>query len=276
MVSSVCGSNSYKTEQINLFIFTFKIKQILNFKPIIMKKNSKSLGWKKTAVVTLAIPLTLGATPVWATPHTPVAYETVQTHSKIIGVRQINPTTVEILFSNNQRLAMDFYGENIFRLFQDNSGGIIRDPEATPEARILVDNPRIPLSTLNVEDVDGAITISTTKVKVQLDKNTSLLKVINLDTQSIVLEESKPILFEKDKVTITLKENPKEYFYGGGVQNGRFSHKGKAIAIENQNSWTDGGVASPTPFTGLPTDMVYYGILSKKGNMTLEQKNKET
>ena len=137
MVSSVCGSNSYKTEQINLFIFTFKIKQILNFKPIIMKKNSKSLGWKKTAVVTLAIPLTLGATPVWATPHTPVAYETVQTHSKIIGVRQINPTTVEILFSNNQRLAMDFYGENIFRLFQDNSGGIIRDPEATPEARIL-------------------------------------------------------------------------------------------------------------------------------------------
>ncbi len=213
-----------------------------------MKKNSKSLGWKKTAVVTLAIPLTLGATPVWATPHTPVAYETVQTHSKIIGVRQINPTTVEILFSNNQRLAMDFYGENIFRLFQDNSGGIIRDPEATPEARILVDNPRIPLSTLNVEDVDGAITISTTKVKVQLDKNTSLLKVINLDTQSIVLEESKPILFEKDKVTITLKENPKEYFYGGGVQNGRFSHKGKAIAIENQNSWTDGGVASPTPF----------------------------
>ena len=27
-----------------------------------------------------------------------------------------------------------------------------------------------------------------------------------------------------------------------------FSHKGKVIAIENQNSWTDGGVASPIPF----------------------------
>ena len=49
-------------------------------------------------------------------------------------------------------------------------------------------------------------------------------------------------------MTLTLKENPQEYFYGGGVQNGRFSHKGKAISIENQNSWTDGGVASPTPF----------------------------
>ena len=62
------------------------------------------------------------------------------------------------------------------------------------------------------------------------------------------MEELAPVSFEKDKVTITLKENPKEYFYGGGVQNGRFSHKGKAIAIENQNSWTDGGVASPYSF----------------------------
>jgi hypothetical protein len=45
-----------------------------------------------------------------------------------------------------------------------------------------------------------------------------------------------------------LADSNNEYFYGGGVQNGRFSHKGKIIAIENQNSWTDGGVASPVPF----------------------------
>lgn len=213
-----------------------------------MKRNCNSTRWKKTAVLTLAIPLFLGTSPVWAASHPPMPYETVQTHAKIIGVKQINPTTVDVLFSNNQRMTVDFYGENIFRLFQDNSGGIIRAPEATPQAQILVDNPRIPLSMLNVEDTDGTITISTAKIKIQLDKNTSLLKVINLDTQSVVLEESEPVMFDKDRVTVTLKETPEEYFYGGGVQNGRFSHKGKAIAIENQNSWTDGGVASPTPF----------------------------
>lgn len=32
------------------------------------------------------------------------------------------------------------------------------------------------------------------------------------------------------------------------MQNGRFSHKGKKIHILNTNQWTDGGVASPTPF----------------------------
>jgi hypothetical protein len=92
------------------------------------------------------------------------------------------------------------------------------------------------------------VTITTGKVRLQLDKSTALLKVTNLTTNKIVFEETKPVVYEKGKTILTLKENPDEYFYGGGVQNGRFSHKGKAIAIENQNSWTDGGVASPTPF----------------------------
>ena len=67
-------------------------------------------------------------------------------------------------------------------------------------------------------------------------------------TGKCVIEEIAPVVFGPKEVTVTLKENPEEYFYGGGVQNGRFSHKGKVIAIENQNSWTDGGVASPAPF----------------------------
>lgn len=213
-----------------------------------MKKSINGSKWKKAALCTLVLPLVLGATPARATEKNPIVCENVQTGLTIIGVKQINPTTVELLFSDNQRMTIDFYGENIFRIFQDNAGGIIRDPEAKPEAQILVDNPRIPLAALNVEDANGAVTITTAKVKLQFDKGSSLLKVTNLETQSVVVETAKPILFDKDKVALTLKENPEEYFYGGGVQNGRFSHKGKAIAIENQNSWTDGGVASPTPF----------------------------
>ncbi len=32
-------------------------------------------------------------------------------------------------------MTLDFYGENIFRMFQDNAGGVIRDPQAEPEAK---------------------------------------------------------------------------------------------------------------------------------------------
>lgn len=63
----------------------------------------------------------------------------IQQTSGILRAERVNPTTVDVLFTNNQRMTIDFYGENIFRVFQDNSGGIIRDPEAKPEAQILVD-----------------------------------------------------------------------------------------------------------------------------------------
>ena len=166
----------------------------------------------------------------------------------VSSVNRLNATTVEVLLANNQRMLLDFYGDNIFRVFQDNNGGIVRNPEAKPEAQILVNSPRKSLSDLNIGESSGNITVSTSKISVQIDRSNGLMKVINLSTGAMVLEELKAPNFEKNKVTLTLKENTDEYFYGGGVQNGRFSHKGRSIAIENQNSWVDGGVASPTPF----------------------------
>lgn len=192
--------------------------------------------------------LILGTCPLKSSAYPGNLNEIEQSKKTITGYQRINPTTVDILFSDGNRMTLDFYGENIFRAFQDNNGGIIRDPEAKPEAKILVDNPRKPISVMEISDASGTISISTGKIKLELDKNTSLMKITDLESNQIVLQETEPVFFEKNKVTITLKENPDEYFYGGGVQNGRFSHKGKAIAIENQNSWTDGGVASPNPF----------------------------
>jgi hypothetical protein len=168
--------------------------------------------------------------------------------NEVTGVKKLNPTTVEVYLTNSRTMTFDFYGDNIFRLFQDNSGGIIRDPEAKPAAKILVDNPRHKISKLVVTETGNQISIQTEKMNIVLDKSSSLFKVINLKTNAEAFELLAPATFEKDKVSLTLKENPQEYFYGGGVQNGRFSHKGKKIAIENQNSWTDGGVASPAPF----------------------------
>ncbi|UIR56818.1 DUF5110 domain-containing protein [Sphingobacterium sp. SRCM116780] len=166
----------------------------------------------------------------------------------IVSAKKINATTIEVLFSNNQRLTFDFYGDHIFRLFQDNAGGILRNPEASPAAEILVSNPRKAVPYLNLADANNQITIATDKITILIDKSTNLLKVVNQKNKNESVVFTKPIQFEKGKVTLSLQENPEEYFYGGGVQNGRFSHKGKAIAIENQNSWTDGGVASPTPY----------------------------
>lgn len=203
---------------------------------------------RRMVLLTLALPLAFSYPPAQARPIKGGTQEIVQQQCRVLGVQKINPTTVEVRLSESQRLTFDFYGENIFRLFQDNTGGILRDPVASPQAQILVNTPRKGVSILTCHEEADRISISTARISIEMNKQTGLMKITNLQTQAVVLEETAPALFKKNSVMLSLKEHPQEYFYGGGVQNGRFSHKGKVVAIENQNSWTDGGVASPTPF----------------------------
>ncbi|SMC86800.1 TIM-barrel domain-containing protein [Pedobacter africanus] len=229
---------------------------------------------KRTAILLLALPLILAGTNSIAQKKTAAAQHSAPENPKAISAKKISPTVIEVLLSNKQKMLLDFYGDNIFRLFQDNSGGAMRDPEAKPEAKILVANPRKPVAKLSVSEDTNLITIITPKVNIQIDKRTALLKVINPLSHTVAIESIAPVKFDTKAVTLTLKENPQEYFYGGGVQNGRFSHKGRAIAIENQNSWTDGGVASPTPYYWSSNG---YGVLwhtFKKGRYDFGAKEK--
>ena len=193
----------------------------------------------------------LAATMLWTSNLPAQATADNEKVSSVVSVNKINPTTVEVKLNNSQRTTIDFYGENIFRFFRDNNGGIVRDPkpyEGYPDAQILVDTPRKAVSKLDIEQNEKAYIVKTEKIELNICKTSGQIKVKDLATDKIVIEETAPALFKKNKVTITLKGNPEEYYYGGGVQNGRFSHAGKVIAIENQNSWTDGGVASPAPY----------------------------
>lgn len=170
------------------------------------------------------------------------------TANDVTGIRRINNTTAEMMLSDGHTLTVDFYGPSIFRLFQDNSGGIVRDPEASPEAKILTNNPRRDVGKLTVSSDDQKVSVSTANVRVDFAKKGALVSVTDLRRQHTVVSQTEPTLFERGKTTLTLSQQPNEWFYGGGVQNGRFSHRGEKIDIVNTNSWTDGGVCSPAPF----------------------------
>ena len=174
--------------------------------------------------------------------------DTQRSTAPITGAVRMNPTTIELIYADQQRATLDFYGENIFRLFQDPQGGIVRNPEAVPPAQILVDQPRKEVGQLQLTDTDGRITIETDVLRVDIDKRTSRFALTDKRTGREVAAATAAPEFDQRRVTLRLAEQTDEYFYGGGVQNGRFSHKGKKIKIVNTNQWTDGGVASPTPF----------------------------
>ena len=159
------------------------------------------------------------------------------------GIQKLNETTVQVTLSNGQQIYFDFYGGNIFRVFHDPEGGIIRDPQANPAAQILVDNPRKAVS-IQVDAMSGMVT--TKAMQVKIDATTGQFTVVKNGRE--VVRQTEPTVFGKGKVTMTLSQAEDAYFYGGGVQNGRFSHKNEVIAIVNTNNWVDGGVASPCPY----------------------------
>ena len=183
----------------------------------------------KVWALALTLPVCLAAPAAGATvPFSPIQAAVGQQQPLVSEATLLNPTTVEVLFSNQQRMMLDFYGENMVRFFQDNAGGIVRDPEAVPPAQILVDRPRLNPGTLQLEDEQGKITVRTPLIAVEIDKQSGLFCIRDLASGKAVVEETAPVQFTGQQVTLTLKENPDEYFYGGGVQNGRFSHKGFA------------------------------------------------
>lgn len=164
-------------------------------------------------------------------------------------VTTLNPTSVEVTFDDEKTsMLVDFYGPNVFRVFQDPNGGIVRDPKANPPAQILVDNPRRCPGKVDVKTEGGVTTVSTSAVQIEFPAEGKTFSVTDLRTGKKVIETLRPIEYTAKNTTLAIAENPGEYFYGGGVQNGRFSHKGQLIEIVNTNSWVDGGVSSPTPY----------------------------
>lgn len=164
-------------------------------------------------------------------------------------VTRLNPSAVEVRFDGDSTsMLVDFYGPNIFRLFQDPSGGIARDPQADPPAKILVGAPRRSVGEIVVKKEAEGPSVTTSRVKLQFKNDSRLFTVTDLATGKETVRMLAPVDYNGKRTAVKLAGRPGEYFYGGGVQNGRFSHKGKSIDIVNTNSWTDGGVASPTPF----------------------------
>ena len=159
--------------------------------------------------VAVSLPMVANATNETPSASTAITAQAAQADG--VQILRINPTTVELCFANHRRVAVDFYGENIFRIFEDHNGGVMRDPEAKPEAHILVDNPRTKVGSLQITEQGDEITLASSKAKVIFNKTTGLFKIVNAENGKTVATQSAPSTFTPEKVTLTLEEQPDEY-----------------------------------------------------------------
>ena len=88
----------------------------------------------------------------------------------------------------------------------------------------------------NVKESDNQIIVSTNEVELLIDKDSAKMELKNSDGET-VWKEKESLKYDGNKTIQTLDTEDDEYFYGGGMQNGYFSHKNRKIEIVNKSKW---------------------------------------
>jgi alpha-glucosidase len=157
--------------------------------------------------------------------------------------------------ANKVQVKISFYRPDVFRILAAPSG-IFADPKNDPKKAQIVIDSTICAEPIQVHETPTLIDFTTSKLMLQVEKKNCTFKLWG-EHHKLIWAETKPISFGP-KTTQTLSTKPDEYFFGGGQQNGNFSHKGKNIEIVADGNWDDGGHPNPAPFYMANTG---YGVL---------------
>ncbi|MGX7777054.1 discoidin domain-containing protein [Streptococcus pluranimalium] len=160
-----------------------------------------------------------------------------------------------ITFETGETAQLDLYNNHVFRYNIEKPGSEFVDtPVPSREDRpadiiikTLSDYKAKYQNVGRMSENDTTYTITTDKIQLVFDKATARMSIFDKDDR-LITKEVLPVQITDSSATQTFTQAADEYFFGGGMQNGRFSHKGNKINIVNENNWVDGGVASPNPF----------------------------
>lgn len=206
-----------------------------------------------------AIPVLNFAPPASAAPGDPGVIKTVTPEvpvdsagtplGRVTGFTQ-NSNVVD-LAAEEGAVRVTFLDESNFRLEADPSG-TFTDPANTDQgdpartANIVVGKDKFAGGAVTVTDGDWLV-IATAKVTVEINKETTQLKVSRADG-TLVFEESAPMTFGAKSATQHLAPQDGEQFIGGGMQNGRSVHTGALINIARNFDWDDDGYPNAVPY----------------------------
>ena len=133
-----------------------------------------------------------------------------------------------------------FLTEDLFRVqvapggrFVDETDMVVTDfPGVTPE----------------VTETAGYVQLATAAVVLRVYREPLRFGFYRPGDEAPIVEEKRPLSWEDGATTQFLSRRPDEQFFGGGMQNGRFSHRHKAIDIAVSYNWNDGGCPNSVPF----------------------------
>jgi len=143
---------------------------------------------------------------------------------------------------NHARVQVEFCRDDIFRIQMAYNGEF-----TNPAGNDIVINPPSENPPVSFKQMDGYYLMSTSKVALRAYQNPLRFAMYKPGNEVLIWEETNGLTYGKETVQY-LKRGDNEYFYGGGMQNGRFSHRDKTILMRIDWNWEDGGAPNPAPF----------------------------
>ena len=143
---------------------------------------------------------------------------------------------------NHAKVEVDFCRDDIFRIQMSYNGEF-----TNPAGNDIIINPLNENVNVKFTKEGGYYLMATSKVALRAYLHPLRFAMYKPDNKTLVWEEKKSLTYGKETVQY-LARGANEYFYGGGMQNGRFSHRDKTILMRIDWNWEDGGAPNPAPF----------------------------
>lgn len=175
----------------------------------------------------------------------------------LAGIQDIKKTETEysIKYNSGETAKIYILNDHVFRFYMSPTGEFLEYPvPMNPDDFAKINSKRVsdydttPFSTSILKQNDYQAMVETKEIKIIFDKLEGTFGVKDKRTNKNALEEDQSLCYSVYNTVQKLKQSDDEFYFGGGMQNGRFTHKGQIVRIFNSNNWVDGGVTSPCPF----------------------------
>ena len=151
------------------------------------------------------------------------------------------------------RLRLQFFSPTVVRFWLSADGSFDDDGAA---ADVLVGKPES-VAVAAPMDKGDHWEIASPNVTVRLHKARLQLTLVDNTAGRVVFAEQAPLAWNQTSCWQTSARDTAaplapglsaEYYFGGGMQNGRWSHRGATITISRSFDWDDGGNPNPSPW----------------------------
>lgn len=153
---------------------------------------------------------------------------------------KISNTEYEFV-SGYAKVKLMFYRDDIFRIWLAPDGEYTNPAANSIVVDYGVKNPKVSMS-----NAGEYYKFSTPQCVVRVYKHPIRFAMYDKSNKSVLFEEAEPISFGL-KTTQNLRRSADEDFYGCGMQQGNFSHKGKVLDIA-VTGWDEDQSSNPVPF----------------------------